>query len=162
MKLPLWLSRLFADLAPSRTMHTPGVLASPVAWPDPPVAPSIPLSCFAAGIVKSLETEPDQWERDYHAFFGGIAYRHKTLFTLIKAEDFYNYSKTFVPGAIEDHTLTRAECAAVLAALKTHVIEPAERKAAEGMAIIRAMHQVEFDKSKAAFEKLGCPTPPTP
>lgn len=149
----IWLSRL---------LDTPcgGKIIPDDPLPPPPAPKPVVLSCFVQGVIKSLETEPDQWGQDFYIWYSGVAYAHKTLCVSINVKDFYNWRKDFLPGSIADYTLTADERAAVLAALTQHVIEPRERGAVERARCQEDKRQRDLAARKAAFEKLGCPASP--
>lgn len=149
MKTPLWLSRLFADLS-----RPCAVTPLPVPPPAPPVQP--PLSCFVQGIIRSLETEPDQWNRALH---DRNQYQHKTSGLHVYHQLDTLFEKG--PGEVDGFELTLAESAAVYAALKACVIDPAKRERDIRMDKLRAEYAATLTARKAVFEKLGCPTPPT-
>ncbi len=150
MKLPNWLSRLLARFELSRSNYVvqPFELPAP---PEPPPQPA-PLSCFVQGIIRSLETEPDQWER---APYSRNEYRHKTSHLSIYHQSDGLFEKE--PGELDDFEVTLDERVAIYAALKANVLIPQEREQESYMDQLRAEHVADLAARKAAFEKLGCP-----
>ncbi len=127
-----------------------GKLAAPQPWPNPPA-----LSCFVQGIIRSLETEPEQWERGF-VYDGQVGcWRHKTLGAAIVAQ--FMLDEDIPPlGGVVDYDLSWKECSAVYRALDKHVIGPSRLNAT-------SQHTRDLATRKAAFEALACPptTPPT-
>ncbi len=133
---------------------------NPPATKAPPMdlTPAAPdnLSCFARGVIKSLEADTSNWEETCTHQGFGIKHWDSDL-TIITLPALPEGIGDIHAGSVLGYQLTPEERDAVYAAALKHVLAPAEQRRN-----IRAQREAaeEAAKSaarKAAFERLGCP-----
>lgn len=151
------MTTLFRQLF-SRSKCGSGTKIEPIDLsPPPPAAPPASLSAFVRGLIKSMETEPGQWQRYFQSCLLGRCWRHEAHLVKVSEGSYFDPQWRWdeEPGTVEGFETTAAERAAIFAALTKYVIEPERRKSEEGMQWLRDQHQRDLAERRAVFEKLG-------
>lgn len=168
MNLPRWLRTIIDGLkaeahALRETFHAflnePPATSMPFpTLRDDPPAPQ--LSCFVRGIIRSLETEPEQWERLSHD-----RSRHRKLGVILSAYHYWPKSTNAWPSCqaisnlsvegVPSDSLSQQDLQHIARALDAHPVGGFKEARDEAM-----VREAKRRAAQAAFEKLGCPTPP--
>lgn len=127
---------------------------------DPPKS-EVALSCFVLGLVKSIETETDQWKDEFDAWGrNAINWTHSSGMVI---SIYYEYAtegpfRRILRGAgCKAPSLSMAEATVLQEAFDKFVIQP---RVAKQKLIDEAGEKAEEEKAallKSRFEKLGCP-----
>lgn len=129
-------------------------------WPDPPQ-----VSCLVRGIVRSLETQPDEWY-NRHDHLNDVALKHRgrnvaieyvAPFTFDDAVSKRPLGVSAAFGRI-DYTFTPHEARVVQDAIDTMKVARDERRKLEAAKLEEAS-RVWASAKLREFEDLGCPTP---
>ncbi len=124
--------------------------------PDGDPLPPSNLSCFARGVIRSIETNTSGWCEHWTYEGRGVAHRDSGL-TVITRPILPEGIGHIHAGSVLGYRLTPEERDAIYAAALKHVIAPEEQRRNIRIQQNEAKVAAASAARKAVFERLGCP-----